>query len=90
MIVYHHGPKDCRKKISIQCIVSWFVVFSVYFYKDTYSFYAFLELGALSHAGLIAEVRKLYDQVYQLGVEEAREMTRGKYLNIFSTTNRKK
>lgn len=48
------------------------------------------ELGALSHAGLIAEIRKLYDQVYQLGVEEAREMTRGKYLNIFSTTNRKK
>lgn len=48
------------------------------------------ELGALSQAGLIAEIKKLYDQAYQLGVEEAREMTRGKYLNIFSQNNRKK
>lgn len=45
-------------------------------------------MGALSQAGLIAEIKKLYDQAYQLGVEEAREMTRGKYLNIFQ--NRKK
>lgn len=50
----------------------------------------FSELGALSHAGLIAEIKKLYDQAYQLGVEEAREMTRGKYLNIFTPSNRKK
>ncbi|XP_055314744.1 protein lin-52 homolog isoform X1 [Sitodiplosis mosellana] len=48
------------------------------------------QLGALSQAGLIAEIKKLYDQAYQLGVEEAREMTRGKYLNIFSQNNRKK
>lgn len=48
------------------------------------------ELGALSQAGLISEIKKLYDQAYQLGVEEAREMTRGKYLNIFSQNNRKK
>lgn len=48
------------------------------------------ELGALSHAGLIAEIKKLYDQAYQLGIEEAREMTRGKYLNIFTPSNRKK
>lgn len=48
------------------------------------------ELGALSQAGVISEIKKLYDQAYQLGVEEAREMTRGKYLNIFSQNNRKK
>ncbi|XP_031630066.1 protein lin-52 homolog isoform X2 [Contarinia nasturtii] len=48
------------------------------------------QLGALSQAGLISEIKKLYDQAYQLGVEEAREMTRGKYLNIFSQNNRKK
>ncbi|KXJ69767.1 hypothetical protein RP20_CCG025904 [Aedes albopictus] len=47
------------------------------------------ELGALSSNGIIAEVKKLYDQAYQLGVQEAKEMTRGKYLNIF-TSNRKK
>lgn len=48
------------------------------------------ELGALSQAGLIAEIKKLYDEAYQLGMEEAREMTRGKYLNIFSQANNKK
>lgn len=57
-----------------------------YTYNFIHNFIA--ELGALSQAGLIAEIKKLYDQAYQLGVEEAREMTRGKYLNIFQ--NRKK
>ncbi|XP_065080887.1 protein lin-52 homolog [Ochlerotatus camptorhynchus] len=47
------------------------------------------QLGALSTNGIIAEVKKMYDQAYQLGVQEAKEMTRGKYLNIF-TSNRKK
>ncbi|XP_055589023.1 protein lin-52 homolog [Uranotaenia lowii] len=47
------------------------------------------QLGALSANGIIAEVKKIYDQAYQLGVQEAKEMTRGKYLNIF-TNNRKK
>ncbi|XP_047345891.1 protein lin-52 homolog isoform X6 [Vespa velutina] len=32
---------------------------------------------------LISEVKKLHDLAYQLGMEEAKEMTRGKYLNIF-------
>lgn len=34
------------------------------------------------------EIKKIYDEAYQLGVNEAREMTRGKYLGIF--TNNKK
>ncbi|XP_012254326.1 protein lin-52 homolog isoform X3 [Athalia rosae] len=41
------------------------------------------QLGNLSMTGLIAEVKKLHDTAYQLGLEEAKEMTRGKYLNIF-------
>ncbi|XP_012284593.1 protein lin-52 homolog isoform X2 [Orussus abietinus] len=41
------------------------------------------QLGNLSMTGLIAEVKKLHDMAYQLGLEEAKEMTRGKYLNIF-------
>lgn len=41
------------------------------------------QLGLLSVTGLIAEVKKLHDMAYQLGLEEAKEMTRGKYLNIF-------
>jgi len=48
------------------------------------------QIGALSPAGLTAEIKKLYDQAYQLGIEEAREMTRGKYLNIFSQSTRRK
>ncbi|XP_053974070.1 protein lin-52 homolog isoform X1 [Hylaeus anthracinus] len=41
------------------------------------------QLGNLSMTGLISEVKKLHDTAYQLGLEEAKEMTRGKYLNIF-------
>lgn len=41
------------------------------------------QLGNLSMGGLISEVKKLHDMAYQLGLEEAKEMTRGKYLNIF-------
>lgn len=49
-----------------------------------------LELGALSSTGLIAEIRKLYDQAYDLGIQEAKEMTRGRYLNIFPNNTKKK
>ncbi|XP_049885744.1 protein lin-52 homolog [Pectinophora gossypiella] len=46
------------------------------------------QLGLLSASGLILEVKKLHDLAYQLGLEEAKEMTRGKYLNIFSKRQR--
>ena len=45
--------------------------------------YYFLELGAYSANGIIQEVKKCYDQAYSLGVQEAKEMTRGKYLGVF-------
>lgn len=48
----------------------------------------FPELGSLTTSGLIMEVKKLHDLAYQLGLEEAKEMTRGKYLNIFSRRQR--
>lgn len=41
------------------------------------------QLGGMSLSGLIVEVKKLHDLAYQLGLEESREMTRAKYLNIF-------
>lgn len=41
------------------------------------------QLGNLPINELITEVKKLHDTAYQLGLEEAKEMTRGKYLNIF-------
>ncbi|XP_071632014.1 lin-52 protein isoform X4 [Temnothorax longispinosus] len=41
------------------------------------------QLGNMSMTGLISEVKRLHDLAYQLGLEEAKEMTRGKYLNIF-------
>ncbi|KAK5643527.1 hypothetical protein RI129_007372 [Pyrocoelia pectoralis] len=42
------------------------------------------QLSALSTAALIAKVKDLHDIAYQLGVEESKEMTRGKYLNLFN------
>jgi len=46
------------------------------------------EFGSLTASGLIAEVKKLHDVAYQLGLEEAKEMTRGKYLNILTRRRR--
>lgn len=43
-----------------------------------------LELASLTTAGLISKVKELHDIAYQLGVEEAKEITRGKYLNLFN------
>jgi hypothetical protein len=44
-----------------------------------------VELGSLPKTEIVAEIRRLYDEGYQLGVEEAKEVTRGKYLNIFTS-----
>lgn len=46
------------------------------------------KMGDLSRYEVIVEVKKLYDQAYKLGVQEAKEMTRGKYLNIFSNNKK--
>lgn len=61
---------------------------SLFFYLKP-KYLIFKELGALSSTGLIAEIRKLYDQAYDLGIQEAKEMTRGRYLNIFPNTKKK-
>lgn len=41
-----------------------------------------MQLGSLSVAQLMGEVKRLQNIAYQLGQEETKEMTRGKYLNI--------
>lgn len=46
------------------------------------------QLATLSTAGLISKVKDLHDIAYQLGVEESKEMTRGKYLNLFNKPRR--
>uniref|UniRef100_A0AAQ6AEF9 Protein lin-52 homolog n=1 Tax=Amphiprion ocellaris TaxID=80972 RepID=A0AAQ6AEF9_AMPOC len=40
------------------------------------------ELGSLTKANLMEKVKGLQNLAYQLGLEESREMTRGKFLNI--------
>jgi len=40
------------------------------------------QLGNLPLHNLIEEVKRLQNIAYQLGLEETKEMTRGKYLNI--------
>jgi len=40
------------------------------------------EFGSLTTAGLMEKVRDLQNLAYQLGLDESREMTRGKFLNI--------
>merc|ERR1712059_74690 len=41
-----------------------------------------MQLGSLSVPQLMSEVKRLQNIAYQLGQEETKEMTRGKYLNI--------
>ncbi|XP_065364850.1 protein lin-52 homolog [Calliphora vicina] len=50
---------------------------------------AMLELSSLKPDALIMEIKKIYDDAYQLGVSEAKEMTRGKYLGIFNNAKKK-
>ncbi|KAH9515338.1 Protein lin-52 [Bulinus truncatus] len=42
------------------------------------------EFGSLTLSQLMEKVRGLQNLAYQLGLEEAREMTRGKFLNILA------
>ncbi|XP_022912776.1 protein lin-52 homolog [Onthophagus taurus] len=48
------------------------------------------QLASLPTAAVIAKVKELHDMAYQLGLEESKEMTRGKYLNIFSRGRNRK
>lgn len=41
------------------------------------------ELASLTPAQLMEKIRALQNMAYQLGVEEARQMSRGRYLNVF-------
>lgn len=50
----------------------------------------FTDLSTLTREEIIAEIAKLHDEAYQLGVQESKEMTRGKYLGIFKNTKRRK
>lgn len=45
------------------------------------------EFGSLTTANLLEKVRDLQNHAYQLGLEESKEMTRGKFLNILSGGN---
>lgn len=46
-----------------------------------------VQLGTLSLPNILSEVKKLQNLAYQLGQEESKEMTRGKYLNILRRRN---
>jgi len=46
-----------------------------------------MQLGGLSVQQLVSEVKRLQNVAYQLGQEESKEMTRGKYLNILKKKN---
>lgn len=40
------------------------------------------EFGSLTTSQLMEKIKGLQNLAYQLGLDEAREMTRGKFLNI--------
>ncbi|XP_050507471.1 protein lin-52 homolog isoform X2 [Diabrotica virgifera virgifera] len=48
------------------------------------------QLATLSTSGLIGKVKELHDIAYQLGIEESKEVTRGKYLNLFNRDKKHK
>lgn len=59
--------------------------------KQHVSFFCglFVDLSAKAPHAIIMEIKKIHDEAYQLGVREAKEMTRGKYLGIFSNFKKK-
>uniref|UniRef100_A0A1B0AAX3 Protein lin-52 homolog n=1 Tax=Glossina pallidipes TaxID=7398 RepID=A0A1B0AAX3_GLOPL len=50
---------------------------------------AITQLSSLPPTALIMEIKNIYDEAYQLGISEAKEMTRGKYLGIFNNAKKK-
>ncbi|KAL5283884.1 LIN52 family protein [Megaselia abdita] len=48
------------------------------------------QLGNLSTNQLIKEITKVYDEAYKLGVIEAKEISRGKFLGIFQNSKKSK
>jgi len=48
-----------------------------------YFFPSHPELSLLSPEELIDKIKSMHDEIYQLGLREAKEMTRGKLLGIF-------
>lgn len=48
------------------------------------------EFGSLTTSQLVEKVRGLQELAFQLGLEEAHEMVRGKFLNILSRPGQKK
>uniref|UniRef100_A0AAG5D1P8 Uncharacterized protein n=1 Tax=Anopheles atroparvus TaxID=41427 RepID=A0AAG5D1P8_ANOAO len=50
---------------------------------------AMYQLGALSKNGLLVEIKKIFDQAYNIGLQEAKELTKGKSLDIFANTSRR-
>ena len=46
-----------------------------------------VQLGTLSVPLILQEVQRLQNFAYQLGQQENKEMTRGKYLNILQQRN---
>lgn len=79
-----HIPESSRLKIRIIFIVC-ISTYDITHYLNI--FYFNIALASLSTAGLIMKVKELHDIAYKLGVDESKEMTRGKYLNIFSKSN---
>jgi len=70
----------------IRNIYRKFVKFNIHAFNNLILYNLLLaELGSLPKTEIVAEIRRLYDEGYQLGVEEAKEVTRGKYLNIFTS-----
>lgn len=55
---------------------------------DKHDFTLIGKFSKYTTAELVAEVKQLQNLAYQLGLEEAKEMTRGKYLNILSRKRR--
>lgn len=45
--------------------------------------------STLSKDALIQELKKLHDLAYKLGLDESKEMTRGRFLNILSSGRKK-
>ena len=47
----------------------------------------YTEFGSLTSSSLVEEVKKLQNIAYQLGLDESKEMTRGKLLHVMDDSH---
>lgn len=81
--------KSKNLRVTVHVVNDTTIAIHLYFFFFKHIFlvnYLISDLSHLNRYEFVIELKKLYDLCYNLGLDESKEMTRGKYLNILETS----